>query len=81
MAEYFDAIARLNQTCRFRARHHVLHFLGYFKQRMVDGEVIVHHAAQSEPIDFENAEGNFGLANALLNHLAQKLPVSRGRET
>ena len=52
--------------------------LGYFKQRVVDGEVgssTMPHKVN--PIDFENAEGNLGLANALLGHFADKLPVSR----
>ena len=79
MAEYFDAIARLNQILVDFARDIWSYIsLGYFKQRMVDGEVgssTMPHKVN--PIDFENAEGNFGLANALLNHLAQKLPVSR----
>ena len=52
--------------------------LNYFRQKTVAGEVgssTMPHKVN--PIDFENAEGNFGLANALLNHLSQKLPVSR----
>jgi adenylosuccinate lyase len=52
--------------------------IGYFKQRAIAGEVgssTMPHKVN--PIDFENAEGNFGIANAVLNHLAQKLPVSR----
>jgi adenylosuccinate lyase len=52
--------------------------LGYFKQRLKEGEVgssTMPHKVN--PIDFENAEGNFGLANALLAHLSQKLPISR----
>ena len=52
--------------------------LGYFRQRLVEGEVgssTMPHKVN--PIDFENAEGNLGLANALLAHLAEKLPVSR----
>ena len=52
--------------------------LGYFKQRLQAGEVgssTMPHKVN--PIDFENAEGNFGLANALLAHLSQKLPISR----
>jgi adenylosuccinate lyase len=52
--------------------------LGYFKQKVKEGEVgssTMPHKVN--PIDFENAEGNFGLANAMLTHLAQKLPVSR----
>jgi adenylosuccinate lyase len=52
--------------------------LGYFRQRPATGEIgssTMPHKVN--PIDFENAEGNFGLANALLTHLSQKLPVSR----
>jgi adenylosuccinate lyase len=52
--------------------------LGFFKQRLKDGEIgssTMPHKVN--PIDFENAEGNFGLANALLTHLSQKLPISR----
>src|SRR5207253_10088428 len=52
--------------------------LGYFRQRLREGEVgssTMPHKVN--PIDFENAEGNFGLANALLRHLAEKLPISR----
>ena len=79
LAEYFDVIARLNQILVDFSRDTWSYIsLGYFKQRMVDGEVgssTMPHKVN--PIDFENAEGNFGLANALLNHLSQKLPVSR----
>jgi adenylosuccinate lyase len=52
--------------------------LGYFKQKVKKGEVgssTMPHKVN--PIDFENAEGNFGLANALLTHMSQKLPISR----
>jgi adenylosuccinate lyase len=52
--------------------------LGYFKQRTVEGEVgssTMPHKVN--PIDFENAEGNLGIANALLDHLSSKLPISR----
>jgi adenylosuccinate lyase len=52
--------------------------LGYFKQKLRDGEVgssTMPHKVN--PIDFENAEGNLGLANALLKHLSEKLPISR----
>ena len=79
LAEYFDAIARLNQILVDFSRDTWSYIsLGYFKQRMVEGEVgssTMPHKVN--PIDFENAEGNFGLANALLKHLSQKLPVSR----
>jgi adenylosuccinate lyase len=52
--------------------------LGYFKQRLRDGEIgssTMPHKVN--PIDFENAEGNLGMANALLRHLSEKLPISR----
>ena len=52
--------------------------IGYFKQKLVAGEIgssTMPHKVN--PIDFENAEGNYGIANALLNHFAEKLPVSR----
>jgi len=79
LAAYFDAIARLNQILVDFSRDIWSYIsLGYFKQRMAEGEVgssTMPHKVN--PIDFENAEGNFGLANALLNHLSQKLPVSR----
>ncbi len=79
MAELFDAIARANTVlidfCRDTWGYVSL---GFFKQRLKEGEVgssTMPHKVN--PIDFENAEGNFGLANALLRHLAEKLPVSR----
>jgi adenylosuccinate lyase len=79
MAEYFDAVSRMNQILVDFSRDVWSYIsLGYFKQRIVEGEVgssTMPHKVN--PIDFENAEGNFGLANALLNHLSQKLPVSR----
>ncbi len=79
MAEYFNAIARTNQILVDFCRDAWSYIsLGYFKQRVIEGEVgssTMPHKVN--PIDFENAEGNFGLANALLDHLAHKLPVSR----
>ena len=79
MAELFDAIARFN-TILLDANRDIWQYisLGYFKQRLKDGEVgssTMPHKVN--PIDFENSEGNLGLANALLRHLAEKLPVSR----
>jgi len=79
MAELFDAFARANTILIDWARD-VWHYvsLGYFKQRLKAGEIgssTMPHKVN--PIDFENAEGNFGLANALLTHLSQKLPISR----
>jgi len=79
MAELFDAIARANTILTDWSRD-VWGYIsvGYFKQRVKAGEVgssTMPHKVN--PIDFENAEGNFGLANALLGHMAHKLPVSR----
>jgi adenylosuccinate lyase len=79
MAELFDAVTRGNTILVDFSRDVWGYIsLGYFKQRLKDGEVgssTMPHKVN--PIDFENAEGNFGLASALLTHLAQKLPVSR----
>jgi len=79
MAELFDAVARANTVLIDWSRDVWGYIsLGYFKQRLREGEVgssTMPHKVN--PIDFENAEGNFGLANALLAHLSQKLPVSR----
>jgi adenylosuccinate lyase len=79
MAELFDAVARTNTIlidwCRDLWGYVSL---GYFKQRLRDGEIgssTMPHKVN--PIDFENAEGNLGLANALLRHLSEKLPISR----
>ncbi len=79
MAELFDAIARAN-TILIDLDRDVWGYvsLGYFRQRVRDGEVgssTMPHKVN--PIDFENSEGNLGLANAMLRHLAEKLPVSR----
>ena len=79
MAELFDAVARANTVLIDWSRDAWGYIsLGYFKQRLQAGEVgssTMPHKVN--PIDFENAEGNFGLANALLAHLSQKLPISR----
>lgn len=79
MAELFDAVTRANTILIDWSRDVWGYIsLGYFKQRTVEGEIgssTMPHKVN--PIDFENAEGNFGLANALLTHLSQKLPVSR----
>jgi adenylosuccinate lyase len=79
MAELFDAVARANTILIDWSRDAWGYIgLGYFTQRLKAGEVgssTMPHKVN--PIDFENAEGNFGLANALLNHLSQKLPISR----
>jgi adenylosuccinate lyase len=79
MAELFDAVARTN-TILIDLSRDIWGYvsLGYFKQRLKDGEVgssTMPHKVN--PIDFENAEGNLGLANALLRHLSEKLPISR----
>ena len=79
MAELFDALTRSNTILIDWSRDVWAYVsLGYFKQRLKDGEIgssTMPHKVN--PIDFENAEGNFGLANALLTHLSQKLPISR----
>jgi adenylosuccinate lyase len=79
MAELFDAVARANTILVDFARDVWGYIsLGYFKQRLREGEIgssTMPHKVN--PIDFENAEGNLGLANALLRHLSEKLPVSR----
>ena len=79
IAEMFDAIARYNTVLIDFARDVWGYIsLGYFKQRTIAGEVgssTMPHKVN--PIDFENAEGNLGIANALFDHLAAKLPVSR----
>ncbi|MBI5279944.1 MAG: adenylosuccinate lyase [Burkholderiales bacterium] len=79
MAELFDAVARANTILVDWARDAWGYIsLGYFKQRLRDGEIgssTMPHKVN--PIDFENAEGNLGLANAVLRHLSEKLPVSR----
>ena len=79
MAELFDAVTRAN-TILIDFSRDVWGYisLGYFKQKLKEGEVgssAMPHKVN--PIDFENAEGNFGLANAVLTHLSQKLPISR----
>ena len=79
IAEYFHALTRANTILVDFARDVWGYIsLGYFKQRTVAGEVgssTMPHKVN--PIDFENAEGNFGMANAVLTFLAEKLPVSR----
>jgi adenylosuccinate lyase len=79
IAAWFDALARIN-TILIDLDRDVWGYvsLGYFRQRMKAGEVgssTMPHKVN--PIDFENSEGNLGIANALLRHLADKLPVSR----
>ncbi|MDR1662106.1 MAG: adenylosuccinate lyase [Azoarcus sp.] len=79
MAELFDAIARANTILIDACRDIWMYVsLGYFKQRLKEGEVgssTMPHKVN--PIDFENAEGNFGMANAVLRHFSEKLPISR----
>ena len=79
MAELFDAIARANTILLDLNRDIWTYIsLGYFKQRTKAGEIgssTMPHKVN--PIDFENSEGNLGLANATLKHMAEKLPVSR----
>ena len=79
MAELYDAIARAN-TILIDLDRDVWGYisLGFFKQKVKKGEVgssTMPHKVN--PIDFENSEGNLGMANALLRHLAEKLPISR----
>ncbi|MCB9643962.1 MAG: adenylosuccinate lyase [Myxococcales bacterium] len=79
IAELFHAMSRTHTILTDLARDIWGYIsLGYLKQRVVQGEVgssTMPHKVN--PIDFENAEGNLGIANALLEHLAQKLPISR----
>ena len=79
IAEYFDAVSRFNTVVLDFCRDVWSYIsIGYFKQKTVANEVgssTMPHKVN--PIDFENAEGNLGLANALFHHLSNKLPVSR----
>ena len=79
MAQLFDAYARVNTVLIDLARDCWGYIsLGYFRQKTKAGEIgssTMPHKVN--PIDFENAEGNFGIANALLRHLSEKLPISR----
>jgi len=79
MAELFDAVSRFNTVLIDLSRDIWGYIsLGYFKQKVIAGEVgssTMPHKVN--PIDFENAEGNLGLASALFDHLSRKLPVSR----
>ena len=79
IAELFDAIARFNTILIDFDRDIWAYIsLGFFKQKTIAGEVgssTMPHKVN--PIDFENSEGNLGLANAILGHLAEKLPISR----
>lgn len=79
MAELYDAVARIN-TILIDINRDIWGYIsqGYFKQKVKEGEVgssTMPHKVN--PIDFENSEGNLGLANAVLRHLAEKLPISR----
>ena len=79
MAELFDAVARANTILIDLARD-VWGYIsvGYFKQKTKAGEISSSTMPHKvNPIDFENAEGNLGLANAVLRHLSEKLPISR----
>jgi adenylosuccinate lyase len=79
IAELFDTLVRLNTILIDFSRDCWSYIsIGYFRQKTVAGEVgssTMPHKVN--PIDFENAEGNFGIANAVFTHLAQKLPISR----
>ncbi|MBQ0831424.1 adenylosuccinate lyase [Marinobacter sp.] len=79
IAELYDAVARFN-TILIDLDRDIWGYisLGYFKQKTIEGEVgssTMPHKVN--PIDFENSEGNLGIANALLGHLSAKLPISR----
>lgn len=79
LAEWFDCLSRLN-TILIDFNRDVWGYiaLGYFRQKIIAGEVgssTMPHKVN--PIDFENSEGNLGIANALAHHLADKLPISR----
>ena len=79
IAEYFHVLARIN-TILIDFSRDVWGYISvaYFKQKTIAGEVgssTMPHKVN--PIDFENAEGNFGIANALMNHFSEKLPISR----
>ncbi|MDA3779679.1 MAG: lyase family protein, partial [Bacteroidales bacterium] len=78
-AAYFDGMKRINTILIDMSRDFWTYIsMGYFKQKIKKGEVgssAMPHKVN--PIDFENAEGNFGMANALFEHLARKLPISR----
>ncbi|MDX8384978.1 MAG: adenylosuccinate lyase [Gallionella sp.] len=79
MAELYDAFARIN-TILIDLDRDIWSYisLGFFKQKVIKGEVgssTMPHKVN--PIDFENSEGNFGIANALLRHMSEKLPISR----
>ncbi|MFC3105504.1 adenylosuccinate lyase [Salinisphaera aquimarina] len=79
IAEFFHAVMRINTVLTDFSRDIWGYIsLGYFKQATVEGEIgssTMPHKVN--PIDFENAEGNLGLANAIMDHLAAKLPISR----
>jgi len=79
IAEYFNVLARVNTILIDFSRDAWGYIsMGYFKQKTIAGEVgssTMPHKVN--PIDFENAEGNFGIANALMNHFSEKLPISR----
>ncbi|MGJ0535037.1 MAG: adenylosuccinate lyase [Methylocystis sp.] len=79
MAELYDAVSRIN-TILIDLDRDIWGYIsmGYFKQKVKEGEVgssTMPHKVN--PIDFENSEGNLGMANAVLRHLAEKLPISR----
>ncbi len=79
MAELYDALARIN-TILMDLDRDIWGYIsmGYFKQKVKEGEIgssTMPHKVN--PIDFENSEGNLGLANAVLRHMAEKLPISR----
>jgi adenylosuccinate lyase len=79
MAELYDTLARIN-TILIDLNRDIWGYIsvGYFKQKVKAGEIgssTMPHKVN--PIDFENSEGNLGMANAILRHMAEKLPISR----
>ena len=79
MAEIFDTLKRINTILTDLSRDMWMYIsMNYFKQKIKEGEIgssAMPHKVN--PIDFENAEGNLGIANAIFEHLSAKLPVSR----
>src|SRR5699024_274880 len=79
LAAQFDALKRINTILMDLCRDIWTYIsMDYFKQKVKSGEVLSYTMPHKvNPIDFENAEGNLGIANALYSHLAAKLPISR----
>ena len=79
LAAHFDAMKRINTILIDFCRDIWTYIsMDYFKQKIKKGEMVISAMPHKvNPIDFENAEGNLGIANAMLEHLSAKLPVSR----